>query len=85
MQFKVDTLSLALAGALFFASSAGAQDYQGTAEQRAACTPDAFRLCGNAIPDPGRVEACLRQQHAQLSSGCRSVFEGGGSYTFKAR
>jgi hypothetical protein len=44
-------------------------------EQRAACAPDAFRLCSSYIPDPTRVEHCLRQNKFDLSDACRSVFE----------
>jgi hypothetical protein len=45
-------------------------------EQRAACAPDAFRLCcAGDILDPTRVEHCLRQNKSDLSDACRSVFE----------
>ncbi len=47
----------------------------GNAEQRAACTPDAFRLCAGYIPEASKVELCLRQQKSALSEACRSVFE----------
>jgi hypothetical protein len=30
----------------------------GTAEQRAACTPDVFRLCSSAIPNVDRIVVC---------------------------
>lgn len=52
-----------------------AQDYRGTAEQRASCMPDAFRLCASYIPNATMVEMCLRQQKPVLSEACRSVFE----------
>ncbi len=39
-----------------------------------ACTPDAMRLCQNAIPDPGRVAQCLIEKKQQLSPACTSVF-----------
>jgi hypothetical protein len=52
-----------------------AQEDRGTAEQRAACAPDAFRLCAGYIPDPTNVEACLRQRKSDLSDACRAVFE----------
>ena len=52
-----------------------AEEYRGTAEQRAACTPDAFRLCGNYIPDPNKIRFCLQRQKSQLSAGCRLAFE----------
>jgi hypothetical protein len=56
-------------------AAALAQDDRGTPEQRAACTPDAFRLCSSYIPDPARVESCLRQRKLDLSDACRAVFE----------
>lgn len=39
-----------------------------------ACTPDAFRLCQNAIPDATRVAQCLAQNKNQLSPACKVVF-----------
>jgi hypothetical protein len=60
---------------LLCATPASAQDNGGTPEQRAACAPDAFRLCSSYIPDPTRVEHCLRQNKSDLSDACRSVFE----------
>jgi hypothetical protein len=68
---------IAVAAALFCATPAAAQENRGTAEQRAACAPDAFRLCAGYIPDPTRVEQCLRQSKSDLSEACRSVFEQG--------
>ena len=74
-------LSLALAigsvGAL--QSTAFAQEYQGTWEQQMACTPDVWRLCGDQVPDVGRIVACLRQNTPQLSNNCRAVFESNNS------
>ena len=57
------------------AGAALAQEDRGTPEQRAACAPDAFRLCASYIPDATNVEACLRQRKSDLSDGCRVVFE----------
>ncbi|WP_041955204.1 hypothetical protein [Bradyrhizobium japonicum] len=65
----VGLVSVALAGVSY------AQQDRGTAEQRAACAPDAFRLCAGYIPDPGNVEACLRQKKADLSEACGAVFD----------
>lgn len=61
-------------GIALCATTAIAQDSRGTADQRAACTPDAFRLCAGYIPDAGKVEMCLRNRKADLSAACRSVF-----------
>ena len=51
--------------ALLCQTIAFAQNNQGTPEQRAACAPDAFRLCISYFPDPRRVESCLRQRKAR--------------------
>jgi hypothetical protein len=45
-----------------------------TQEDADACTPDAMRLCQNAIPDAGRVAQCLVQNKQQLSPACAGVF-----------
>jgi hypothetical protein len=68
---------LVLAVFVLVASGAAtfAQEDRGTAEQRAACTSDAFRLCASYIPDATNVEACLRQRKSDLSEACRAVFE----------
>jgi hypothetical protein len=39
-----------------------------------ACSPDAFRLCQNAIPDVTRVAQCLAEKKGQLSPACKIVF-----------
>lgn len=48
---------------------------QGTSLQRAACTPDVFRLCSGDIPNVDRITSCLRREKASLSSGCLAVFK----------
>jgi|RhiMetdeSRZDD1v2_1073273.scaffolds.fasta_scaffold121023_3 hypothetical protein len=48
-----------------------------TPEEQAACQPDAFRLCGQAIPDERRVKACLLHNVRRLSPPCRRVFSRG--------
>jgi hypothetical protein len=60
----------ALALLLYTASAVA----QGTDQQREACTPDAFRLCGAYIPDVDRITACLRGNGPQLSRPCYDVF-----------
>jgi hypothetical protein len=45
-----------------------------TQDDANACTPDAMRLCWNAIPDASRVTQCLVQNKQQLSPACRNVF-----------
>ena len=45
-----------------------------TQEDADACTPDAMRLCQNAIPDASRITQCLVQNKRQLSPACTIVF-----------
>ena len=73
-RIKLPVQALAM---LLCAATASAQENRGTPEQRAACAPDAFRLCVSYIPDPARVESCLRQNMSDLSNACRSVFAQG--------
>ena len=46
----------------------------GTEDERAACTPDVFRLCGSEIPSVDRIIACMRAKQASLSAPCKAVF-----------
>ena len=74
MIWKIRLTAQALA-VLLCATTASAQENRGTPEQRAACAPDAFRLCVSYIPDPTSVEQCLKRNEPDLSDACRSVFE----------
>ena len=75
MTSKTGRPCIAVVAALFCATTAAAWVNRGTPEQRAACAPDAFRLCAGDIPDPDRVEHCLRQNKSDLSDACQLVFE----------
>ncbi|OSJ25701.1 hypothetical protein BSZ19_37785 [Bradyrhizobium japonicum] len=48
---------------------------QGTPEQRAACTPDVFRLCSAFIPNADDITICLRERSSELSDTCRQVIQ----------
>jgi hypothetical protein len=76
---KTGRLCIGVLAALLCVTTASAQENLGTLEQRAACAPDAFRLCSSYIPDAARVENCLRQRTADLSDACRSVFGKGAA------
>jgi hypothetical protein len=54
-----------------FATHAG----EASAEQRRACTPDAFRLCSAHIPDVEAITACMRANKSKLSAACKLVFD----------
>ncbi|MGH6817873.1 MAG: hypothetical protein ACREC1_03765, partial [Methylovirgula sp.] len=64
-----------LAASLTLAAVASAKAFEVTAEQRAACAPDALRLCSSEIPDIGRITACMEAKEASLSPQCRAVFQ----------
>ena len=46
-----------------------------TQEEQQACMNDAFNICGDAIPDRGRVAACLAHNINRISSACRTVMQ----------
>jgi len=46
---------------------------QGTPEQRAACTGDAFRYCAAEIPNVPKITACMRVNFNKLSPACKAV------------
>jgi len=50
----------------------------GSDSQRAACTPDVFRLCSSEIPNVDRIVACLKKEKPNLSDGCKAVFNNVG-------
>ena len=73
VQSRIFRSGLMLAMALSASLLAGAaQAY--TPEQQQACSGDAFRLCGDAIPDVDRVTVCMIRNRSQLSPGCRVYF-----------
>ncbi len=59
---------------LVCAANSSAEENRGAPWQRAACAPDAFRLCSGVIPDAAKVESCLRQKQAELSNACNAFF-----------
>ena len=63
--------------ALTFGMGAGAAEQMGTEEQRAACTPDAMRLCSAHIPDVPKIIACMKHNYRNLSQECRAVMAKG--------
>jgi hypothetical protein len=60
---------IALSLASFGNSAAAA-----TAEERAACTPDVFRLCASEIPNVTNIVSCMKRQRSKLSPACAAVF-----------
>lgn len=48
-----------------------------SADARAACEPDVWRLCLGSIPNVEAIKSCLRSQRHALSPACRMVMDGG--------
>jgi hypothetical protein len=46
-----------------------------TAEQKAACLPDVFKLCSHAVPDADAVKRCMLFNKRHLSPECRGAFQ----------
>jgi len=46
---------------------------QGTAEQRSACTGDAFKFCSAHIPSVSAVTTCMKANYSKLSAACRAT------------
>lgn len=67
------TLGVASAVAISLVSFAHAAE--GTAEQRRACTPDAFRLCSQHIPNIPAITACMVANKSKLSPDCRAAMD----------
>lgn len=68
-------LGFALAIAVCLLAAVGtskAQEF--SAEQRSACTGDAFRFCSSEMPNIPAITACMRKNHSGLSAGCKAVF-----------
>ncbi len=62
---------LGLIGAVSFTPLPAAA--QGTPEQQQACQGDAFRLCGEFVPDVAKITACMAKKRSQLSPACRAA------------
>ena len=49
-----------------------------SASDKAACMPDAVRLCRDAIPNVQNVLLCFGQNRDKISTRCRTVLAGYG-------
>ncbi len=78
MRFSVCLLGFAMVAAgsgLASARSLKGPTLREQAEQ--VCYNDVTTLCNDAVPDEDRIRACMAAKRAQLSPGCRKVFEQG--------
>ena len=51
--------------------------YQITEAEKAACTPDAEKLCSAAYPDEDKLLSCMKANRRALTSECRVAFDAG--------
>jgi hypothetical protein len=82
--FRIICVLTVLAGVLFYRADTVLA--QGSDAERQACTPDAMRLCSDAIPDVVKVTACMKAKYSQLSQPCRVAMGGGkksGSHHYR--
>jgi hypothetical protein len=59
-------------------ASAEEQAIKVSASDKAACMPDAVRLCRDAIPNVQNVLLCFGQNRDKISNRCRTVLVGYG-------
>ena len=67
--------ALSLTAMLVLGLAGGRAAAQGTPEQRAACQPDALRLCSEFVPDVDRITACMVKNRIRLTPACRILFK----------
>lgn len=71
--------ALLVACAILLLSAPGAHAQgEPTAQERAACRSDAMKFCASFVGKPPQMNACLRDNKAKLSDGCRKVVEARG-------
>jgi hypothetical protein len=78
--FDMKSCALILCGALALAAHSTAS-IAASAEERAACTPDVFRLCSSDIPNVERIIVCMKRERSKLSPACAAVFNPSASQT----
>ena len=71
--------AFAFFGCLVLVQTVDAQvnPYHITEAERAACTPDAVRLCSSAYPDESKLLSCMTSHKKSLGENCAVIFEAG--------
>ena len=64
---------LAIAALGLSAAAALAADQPSSSGPRAACKADVEKFCPGVQPGGGRIAACLKQNEAQVSTGCKNA------------
>jgi len=71
-------VGLCLAALAPGASANGEEAVKVSASDKAACMPDAIRLCRDAIPNVQNVLACFSRNRGKISGRCNAVLAGYG-------
>ena len=66
-------LAVCLVVAATASAAAQEQAIRVSAHAKAACMPDAMRLCRDAVPNVQNVLICFGQHREQISNRCRMV------------
>jgi hypothetical protein len=74
MTHRISQITL-LAALAISVTGTSTSSFAFTAEAQQMCTGDAMRLCSSEIPNISKVAACMHQQRAKLSAGCRAVMD----------
>ncbi len=72
------TLFAALFLAVGAASASAEEAFKVSASDKAACMPDAVRLCRDALPNVRNVLMCFGQNRDKVSTRCKTVLAGYG-------
>jgi hypothetical protein len=73
MSFRHGLLVVAGLAFALTAASAEEQTIKVSARDKAACMPDALRLCRDAVPNVRNVLMCFDQNRDKISNRCRTV------------
>ena len=71
-------VGLCLAAFVPAASAVGEVAIKVSASDKAACMPDAIRLCRDAVPNVQSVLACFSRNRGKISGRCNAVLAGYG-------
>jgi len=65
----------ALALVLSGLPSAAFAEFKPSAELRSVCMSDAFKLCGEHLPNMDRILTCMQAKKSEASPRCRAQFD----------
>jgi hypothetical protein len=73
MSFRMMTAVVILCALDASAAPAKDRTVKVSTAEKAACMPDAIKLCRDVVPNVHRVLLCFGQNRDKLSNGCRAV------------